>query len=53
MDIRATTLFSPMEVMGAFSILISKEYVFTGGLNFSCNKNIIDNESGLTAMTSG
>ena len=47
MDIRATgTVFSNGGYGGVFNTNFKKRYVFTGGLNFSYNKNIIDNEIG-------
>ena len=50
MDIRATgTVFSNGGYGGVFNTNFKKRYVFTGGLNFSYNKNIIDNESGLSS----
>ena len=50
MDIRATgTVFSNGGYGGVFNTNFKKRYVFTGGLNFSYNKNIIDNEIGLSS----
>ena len=50
MDIRTTgSVFSNGGYGAVFNTNFKKRYVYTGGLNFSFNKNIIDNENGLSS----
>ena len=50
MDIRTTgSVFSNGGYGAVFNTNFKKRYVYTGGLNFSYNKNIIDSENGLSS----